>query len=251
MKRINILIAIVFCLTFLFACRENTKKSKIESNPETEVAKQPISQIFGIEGEDIFIMSGAGKQFGKIVNDKATSALGKKQYCQVDYTTKVKIIVESGDWSKIQVVEPEWLSSSHIGWIPTKYIIKEAKKNKPFTELDPSEYEIIKKGHYPAVQNFHVLIKKKGFDKDYLHEFTQRFRNKYCTMNCNVNLYDTKSILPLIDVYPLEANQYIQFADHYLSMSTFDAPEVKSWYPYQDFLYKEYGGKNWKTTPVK
>ena len=119
------------------------------------------------------------------------------------------------------------------------------------TELQPSEYEIIKTTNNSAVQNFHVLVKQSKFDKDYLLQFTKRFRAEHCTSNCNVDLYDTKSILPLIGVYPLNKSQYIQFADHYLSMSTFDAPEVKSWYPLQDFQYKEYGGKNWKKTPIK
>jgi hypothetical protein len=33
-------------------------------------------------------------------------------------------------------------------------------------------------------------------------------------------------------------------------MSTFDATEVRDWYPYQDFKHKEYGGKNWKKEPI-
>lgn len=70
-------------------------------------------------------------------------------------------------------------------------------------------------------------------------------------MDCNVVIYDTKLIEPLIDVYPLDKKQYLEMADHLISFSTFDAVEVKSWYPFQDFQYKEYGGKNWKKTPVE
>jgi hypothetical protein len=217
-------------------------------NTETDQKEDKIA--FDIEGEDIIIRSGAGNQFDKVVNAKATEALGKTEYCQVDYTTKVKILEESGEWTKIQVIEPEWLSSSHIGWIPTKNIIK-TKENKILTELDISEYEIIKTKHNSNVQNFHVLVKKKNFDKEYLHEFAQRFRNKHCTTDCNLAMYDTKSIEPLIGIYPLGKKQYLEMADHLLSYSSFDAVEVKDWYPYQDFKYKEYGGKNWKKTPIK
>jgi hypothetical protein len=246
MITINNFIVVLLCLTYLSSCKENIKKSDSESSTSTtELAKKPTIEIYGIEGEGIIVRSGAGNKFDKVINEKATSALGKTQYCQVDYTIKVKIIEESGDWSKIQVVDPEWLSASHIGWILTKYI-KKTQGNKPLADLDPSEYEIIKTRHNSAVQNFHVLITKKSFDKDYLNEFSERFRKKHCTMNCNLNIYDTKSIEPLIGVYPLDKKQYLEFADHLLSISTFDAVEVKDWYPYQDFKYKEYGGKNWK-----
>ncbi|MEJ7766483.1 MAG: hypothetical protein WKF89_01640 [Chitinophagaceae bacterium] len=70
-------------------------------------------------------------------------------------------------------------------------------------------------------------------------------------MNCHVHVYDSKSILPLVDIYPLTGKEYIKLSDHFVSISTFDAPEVRDWYPYHDFKYKEYGGKNWKKEPVK
>jgi hypothetical protein len=254
LKKINMkiksLIIVFTCFTFLLACTENANRNTSENLPTVETTQKSVKLIFDIEGEDIALRSGAGQQFDKIVNAKATEALGRTEYCQVDYTTKVKILEESEDWAKIQVVEPDWLSASHIGWIPTKNIIK-IKEDKPLAVLKDSEYEIIKTRHNSTVQNFHVLVKKVGFNKDYLHEFTQSFRKKHCIMNCNVSLYDTKSIEPLIGIYPLEKKQYLEFADHLLSISTFDAAELKDWYPYQDFKYKEYGGKNWKKTPVK
>lgn len=48
--------------------------------------QQPDEFIFDIEGEDIFLRSEAGDQFSRIVNAKATEALGKTEYCQVDMT---------------------------------------------------------------------------------------------------------------------------------------------------------------------
>jgi hypothetical protein len=113
-------------------------------------------------------------------------------------------------------------------------------------ELKQSDYEILKTNHNSAVQNFDVLLKHSKFDKEYLYQFTKQFRAEKCTISCNISLYDSKSIRSLISVYPLNKNQYLKLADHFLSMSTFDAVEVKSWYPYQDVQYEEYGGKNWK-----
>lgn len=118
-------------------------------------------------------------------------------------------------------------------------------------KLEPTHYEIMKSSHKPTVQNFHVLLKVQNFDKNYVYQFTKQFRKENCTMNCNVYVYDTKSILPLVDIYPLTNKDYIKLADHLISMSAFDATEVRDWYPYQDLKYKEYGGRNWKKEPIK
>ena len=63
--------------------------------------------------------------------------------------------------------------------------------------------------------------------------------------------YDSKEIYPLCKQYPLEGNDYILVADHFISESSFDCPNEIWWYPYQDSLYKKYGGRNWKKEPIK
>jgi hypothetical protein len=239
----------------LFSCSQNNqKKTKKEISQEkvvvTTETKSP--EIFGITGEDIVIRTGPGDQFDKLINQKATEALGYTYYANVDYSFKVTIDEEKGEWSKIKVVEPEHLSASHIGWIPTKNILKKSTNKEIVIEnLNSKNYEILKTNHTPSVQNFHVLIKQKGFDKETVFLFVQRFRHEYCSKNSNVYVYDSKSILPLIDKYPLEGAEYLKLADHFVSMSTFDAKDIKSWYPFQDIQYKEYGGKNWKKEPIK
>jgi hypothetical protein len=243
--------ALLTVAIFTFSCRESKKVDNTKSTlPETEqVSRKPI-EIFGIEGENIPIRVGPSKKFAKKINEKMTSSLGTTEYCEVDYSVKVKVLEVKGDWSKIQIVEPDWLTDSHIGWIPTK-AIKTGKEKVIDFELKQSDYEIFRTNHNSNVQNFDVLIKHTKFDKEYLYQFTKQFRSKKCTMGCNVNLYDSKAIINLLGVYPLNKDQYLKIADHYLSMSTFDAVEIRSWYPYQDFQYKEYGGKNWKKEPIK
>lgn len=214
--------------------------------------EQPSSKVFGINGEDVVIRTAPGEKSKKLINEKATQALGEIQYCQVDHSTKVEVLETKDDWSKIKVVEPDWLSKTHVGWIPSKFLIsKEDEEKQSLGKLDPKEYEIMKTDHKPAVENFHVLLKHPNFDKNYVYQFIKQFRKENCTMNCNVLVYDSKSILPLVDIYPLTGKDYIKLADHFVSMSTFDATEVRDWYPYQDFKYKEYGGNNWKKEPIK
>jgi hypothetical protein len=207
---------------------------------------------FGIKGEDIPIREEPSEKSKKIINQKATEAFNKTEYCVVDYSVKVEVLEERDNWSKIKVVDPNWLSDSHIGWILSKYLVgSDEKEKQSIGKLNPSEYEIIKTKHNEIVENFHVYLKRKDFDKDYVYLFTKQFRIENCNINCNINVYDSKEISSLVEIYPLTKTDYLKLADHFISMSTFDATEVKDWYPYQDYKYKEYGGKNWKKEPIK
>lgn len=251
-RQISILTFLV-SVTLLLSCSSptNSKDTDKEISVPTKV-EQTESKIFGINGEDIALRTTPEENGKKLVNEKATQAFGETHFCQVYYSTKVEVLETKNDWSKIKVVEPDWLSETHVGWIQSKYLIsKEDEEKQSLGKLDPKEYEIMKESHKPAAQNFHILLKHPNFDKNYVYQFIKQFRKEHCTMNCNVLVYDSKSILPLVDIYPLEGKDYIKLADHFISMSTFDATEVRYWYPYQDLKYKEYGGKNWKKEPIK
>ncbi|GAB4039356.1 SH3 domain-containing protein [Spirosoma gilvum] len=213
--------------------------------------EHPTQKIRGISGEEIFIHTGPGESFPRLVNEKASASMGKTDYCAVDRSVKVVVLETKGAWSKINVVDPDWLTATYLGWIPSKYILNGLAEEEPVAKLDSREYEIIKTKHNSAVQNYAVLLKRKKFDKKSLHEFIRSFRQNVCTGNCNVNVYDSKVVLPYLDEYPLSRKHYLIVADHFLAMSTFDVPEASDWYPYQDFQYGEYGGRHWKKKPIR
>ena len=247
MKKFNRLLILYSIVVLVLSCSQS--ENQVSNTPK--LSPNP-PKLFGIEGENIPLRVGPGENFDKLINEKATKILKETQYLQVDYTVKVKIEETKNDWSKIRVVEPEHLSNTHIGWIPSKYVLnKNSNENQYLGKFDENSFEIIKTEHNSSVQNFYILIKFKEFDRESIFEFTKKFRSKYCEMDCNINIYDSKSIIPLLDKYPLEKKEYIKVADHFITMSTFDASNVKSWYPYQDFQYKNYGGKNWKKEPIK
>lgn len=53
-----------------------------------------------------------------IRNEKASSALGRVHFHQIDHSVTVRHLCEEGDWSEIKIVTPEWLT--HVqGWVPT------------------------------------------------------------------------------------------------------------------------------------
>jgi hypothetical protein len=113
-------------------------------------------------------------------------------------------------------------------------------------KLNDAHYEILKTKHNRLMENFYVLYKNSDLDESTLKAFFIGFREKFATKDCNINLFDDKSILQIIDKYPLSKDEYIKYADHLIALSPNDSPDCIVWYPYQDFQYREFGGKNSK-----
>ena len=236
----------------LNACSGGQNTNTFANIDSVQVAMDSMPILYTINGEGIAIRTGPGKKYAKLINQEASDALNEKQYCIVDQSVKVEVLAKSSNWTKIRVIQPEWLSDTYIGWVPSEVLISPQDLDKKTTiELDPKEYEIMVTDHRPVVQNFHVWLKRRRFDKDYVFAFTRAFRKKHCTMQCNVAVYDSNSIKNLVLVYPLKDEDYLRLADHVISISTFDATDVKDWYPYQDFHYHDLGGKNWKKERIR
>jgi hypothetical protein len=116
-------------------------------------------------------------------------------------------------------------------------------------KLAPNSFEILKKRHFPAVENFYVLYKSDRLDDNSIRYFFKAFRENFATKGCNIHLFDSKEIADLIAKI-IEGEEYIKFADHCIAVSYFETPDEFSRYPFQDFLYKDYGGKNWKKEKI-
>lgn len=117
-------------------------------------------------------------------------------------------------------------------------------------KIDQKNYEILKHENLPKVENFYVLYKGGEVRKEILDYFFESFREQHATKDCNISLFDDGSVFPLIDKDPLSPSEYINLADHFIAELLFEMPNDFWWYPYQDFKYKEYGGKNWKKEEI-
>ena len=53
----------------------------------------------------------------RIKNEKASAALGSVHYHQIDSSTTVRHLCQSGEWSEVQIVTPDWLNFVR-GWVP-------------------------------------------------------------------------------------------------------------------------------------
>jgi len=150
------ILTFLLVLTFLSSCKESNKKENIETQIETKIepiiekkVEQKQLEKFGISGEGIELRMGPGTNYDKVINEKTSKILKKTIYASVDYSVKVLEEETNGNWSKIKVVEPSYLSNRQ-GWIPTKYIIKKEKMEKLkiplYSKIDELRTELSKNG---------------------------------------------------------------------------------------------------------
>lgn len=118
---------------FLASCSfspTDTSNATSESSTEVTTEHSAPTNIYTIKGEDIAIRTGPGKNYDKVVIKKTSDIMHETVYATVDFSVKVREDETNNDWSKITVVEPDYLSESHQGWIETKYIAKEQKSEE-------------------------------------------------------------------------------------------------------------------------
>lgn len=97
------------------------------------------NKTYKITGSDIPVRKGPNKKSAKIINEKATKILKKTHYITVDNTVTVREECSNGKWSKVKVTEPDYLSSSHQGWIQSKFLRgkkTDSTGTEVFTEQD-------------------------------------------------------------------------------------------------------------------
>lgn len=95
--------------------------------------------VFGVSGSNIELREAPRLAAPKIINEKATQVLRTKQYAVIDKSTRVVEQCRRGDWSRVQVKEPEWLSTTHVGWVPSKVlrpVLRASSGGERFTEQD-------------------------------------------------------------------------------------------------------------------
>jgi hypothetical protein len=97
------------------------------------------TQSFRVTGSSISLRAAPSSQSERLVNQKATAVLKKTKYMVIDNSTVVSEECSQGAWSRVHVTTPEWLSSTHIGWVPSKVLRgkeSDSSGREVFTESD-------------------------------------------------------------------------------------------------------------------
>ncbi|HEX2842149.1 hypothetical protein [Hyphomicrobium sp.] len=77
--------------------------------------------VLGADGHNL-LQSPGGE---RIVNEKATKALGEVHYQLVDNSTMVQKQCSDGEWVRVQITEPEWLRAN-VGWVKRSALDEQA-----------------------------------------------------------------------------------------------------------------------------
>lgn len=115
---------LIVCTIMHSACNSHPSDTVVSGNAIQE-------KEYKLTENGIILRSGPGEQFDKIINKKASQVVNKIQYAEVDKSVTVVIDEVSEQWSKVRVVGPDWLTASHIGWVPTKYLIEPGAVQAP------------------------------------------------------------------------------------------------------------------------
>lgn len=120
---------------------------------------------------------------------------------------------------------------------PNSYILipKFICKNEKHLIYDISNvpFKVIAERHKPKCENYHILY-NGDICEESIKTFIFGFREKYSQLdNSNIYLYDSEVVKDLIDIYPLDSNQFELVAKHFIAQSSFDAPYDVWMYPYK------------------
>lgn len=254
---VNIIKAIAYCsiIVITISACDKSRADKYEESimpvaetkpiEEKPPADEQLGRILGVAADGVLLLDAPSTSGAKIINQKATAAIGETQYISIDTSCKVKIIERKNGWVKLQVVDPDWLMDSHIGWAKINVI----EGFSPRVTVADDSYHIVKTINNGSIDNIYVVYTGSETTIDIARALVRKIREN--TGSSNIYVFDDEKVIPLFNIYPLKNADYIRVADNFICMSSFDLPLSVAWYPYQDFQYKEYGGNNWKKEPIE
>lgn len=245
MKKIFLISVVILILVSCTNKQSNKKNVVVDTNVESVIEEESPKNEFAVKEKSEIFKSPNSKE--KVLNRKATNALGETTYCEISRECVVKILDAKDEWVKIQVIEPDWLSSSHIGWVKKSCIAMDDKSDQTSIQED-KDYEIMHKDIQGTVTNYYIKNITCKLNESDLYDFAKAIQ-KQVGGQCNIYIYSSDEVKDLMTKYPLQGEEYLKVADAFVYSLYFDG--TYSFYPFQDVLYKQFGGKNWKKEPIK
>lgn len=106
------------------------------------------------------------------------------------------------------------------------------KKNLLY-DISDIVFKVLAKRHNHQLENYHILYNGEKCEET-IKAFIFGFREKYCLQKkSNIYLYDSEVVKDLIDIYPLEGDNFELVAKHFIAQSSFDALDYVWMYPYK------------------
>jgi len=143
MKQLLGLILLFSVLFSLFGTEEK-KSQPPNPTPVKAISKQQAPSAcdastiltgknHNLNSDEVYVRSGPGADFTKIINKKATAVLDGTHYITVDTSSQVYEECTKGEWSWIRTVKPDWLQASHRGWIASNFLDRDKPQSGKIT----------------------------------------------------------------------------------------------------------------------
>lgn len=92
--------------------------------------------------------------------------------------------------------------------------------------LNPQSYEILAKRDYHTAETYDVLYKAVDKTKDAITSFIRIFEKQYGVKRMNINLFNSRDVLPLVDKYPLTDEEEVFYNSCLIAEKFIDSDEV-------------------------
>ncbi|PQV53405.1 hypothetical protein [Paraburkholderia sp. BL21I4N1] len=129
----------VFLLGWLIAMAALLNVAHAETALPCGSGSTTTGKSYSVNGQNILLLAAPKAGAAKLVNEKATSIMHTTQYMAIDNSVTVNEQCTQGPWSRVQVTDPDFLSVTHIGWVPSSALRKpqvDASGQRVFTEAD-------------------------------------------------------------------------------------------------------------------
>lgn len=156
---------ICIVLAALSACDSNKSYTQFTC----EEGQKSSGSIVDVSGMDHTLYSLPTTDSPAVINEKATQLIGSVQYHIIDSSTRVQIQCEKGDWVKVQLTEPEWLT--HVkGWTKREYLLlpRTPGEVRTYTENDIYWDKITKNHKGLIVKEINRIHREDSRCKDYI-----------------------------------------------------------------------------------
>lgn len=264
MKRISFVFFIIILIIFSSAClqKNNQATGDVINNTSETITNQnlpsTIKKLGSVEKE---LAPWANKTYSllestifydapngdKIINPASGIYIIGIDYIKGGTDCRIRILDLQDEWAKVQVIDPGYLSDTHIGWVPTKSIVGEGFTSQ--IDIQNNLFKIIKQDSSGSIINCFVVYIGEDFSKRAMSSLVSKVRAQIIGQ-ANIFIFANEQAAKQFESVDDSRDNYLFVADNYICMSTFDAPLSVMMYPYQDVQYKEFGGKNWKKEPI-
>jgi hypothetical protein len=96
-------------------------------------------KVFRVTGSDHELRAAPSADSARLINEKASGILKTTVYRSIDNSTKVLEECRQGAFSRVRVVDPEWIAQTHVGWVASSVLREQDVGTdgvETFTEAD-------------------------------------------------------------------------------------------------------------------